>query len=642
MSDRKNRSLSVRAAVFMLCAAVILMLVGGIGALALQTSYGKTDVIDFKIPTGNGRYISGSIFKPENASDKNKVPVVITEHGYLNNSKMQDINAIELSRRGIAVVAFDAYYHGKSSSTVLPVLESTGAEGTGMIDMVEYVYRSLDYVDNTKIGVMGHSMGGVATFSTLMHYGAQYQAAIEAAMAPDSEGGEKITPDEQAEADRINKVKAGFSSAIISMATEDTMPAIHASLGISYGKYDEGNYDLARGNGDVSGDCREALAAVNSVMKEGEKIDSVTVGEYYGSAKNNTLRVVYNPSHIHPWEHFSAKTSGYVTTFFQKAFQMDSGMDARDQIWFIKELFNCIAMIGLFLSIVPVAVLLLRVPVFQSLRGTVPKAVIALETKRQKILFWGRWGLCGLISAASFMPVSKLDKFIFPKTTAFQNAKWFTQPSTNFILLWAVFNGLAGLLIFWLTYKSEKGKFNLKDAGITIGPKTFFKTLLLALCIVGVFYGFVFISEYLLQTDFRFWVLGICTFTSDKLVLALLYVPLYFVFYFAMSVSNNVMGRTESGREWVNVFFCGLLNALGVILVNAIQYIKLFTSGTAFWKEDRLYPMAVLPLIVLLFIAAWIGRSLYKVTGKVWLGAMVNCMLVVMIGIANTATLAVY
>lgn len=634
--------MSVRAAAFMLCAAVILMVFGGIGALVLQTSFGKTEVIEFKIPTGNGRYISGSIFKPEKATDKNQVPAVITEHGYLNNSKMQDINAIELSRRGIVVVAFDAYYHGKSSSTELPVLESTGAEGTGMIDMVEYVYGNLDYVDNTKIGVMGHSMGGVATFGTLMYYGAQYQAAIEAAMSPDSEGGERITSEEQEEADRVNKVKAGFSSAIISMATEETMSAVHASLGISYGKYDEGNYDLARGNGDVTGDCREALAAVNSVMGENEKIDSVTAGEYYGSAGNDTLRVIYNPSHIHPWEHFSAKTSGYVTTFFQKAFQMDSGMDAGNQVWFLKELFNCAAMIGLFLSVVPAAVLLLQMPVFQSLKGAVPKTVLVLDTRRQKSLFWMRWILCGLISAISFMPLSRLDRFIFPKTTAFQNAKWFTQPSTNFILLWAVFNGLAGLLIFWITYKSGKEKFSLKEAGITIGIKAFFQTLLLALCIVGVFYGFVFISEYLFQTDFRFWVLGICTFTPDKLILALLYVPLYFVFYFAMSVSNNVMGRTGNGREWVNVFFCGLGNAFGVIVVNAVQYIKLFATGTAFWQEDRLYPMVVLPLIVLLFIAAWIGRSLYKATGKVWLGAMVNCMLVVMIGIANTATLSIY
>lgn len=641
MNDKKSRPLSVRAAAIMLCAAVLLMLVGSVGASMLQTSFGKVDIIEFKIPTGNGRYIGGSIFKPENASDKKQAPAVITEHGYLNNSKMQDINAIELSRRGIVVVAFDAYYHGKSSSTALPVLESTGAEGTGMIDMVEYVYGSLNYVDNTRIGIMGHSMGGVATFSTLMYYGAQYQAALEAAAAADSDGGKEITPAEKAAAEKVNKVKAGFSSAIINMSTEEALAAVHASLGISYGKYDEGNYDLARGNGDVSGDCKESLAAVNSVLDDQEKVDSVTIGKYYGNEEDGTLRVVYNPSHIHPWEHFSAETSGYVTTFFQKAFQMDSQMAAGNQIWFLKELFNCLGMIGLFLSVVPVGILLLQVPIFKSLRGDVPKPAVSLADRRQKILFWSRWALCWIISAISFMPISKLDKFFFPGTTAFQSVKWFTQPSTNFILLWAVFNGLAGLLIFWLTFKFSKDKMDIGEAGIRIGAKEFFKTLLLAVCIFAVFYGFVFASEYFFKTDFRFWVLGICTFTADKLKLALLYMPLYFVFFISMSISNQVLGRTDGGKEWVNVLLCGLGNALGVLLVNAVQYIKLFSTGTAFWQADRLYPMVVLPLIVLLFLAAWIGRSLYKATGKIWLGAMVNCLLVVMIGIANTATLAV-
>ena len=51
--------------------------------------------------------------------------------------------------------------------------------------------------------------------------------------------------------------------------------------------------------------------------------------------------------------------------------------------------------------------------------------------------------------------------------------------------------------------------------------------------------------------------------------------------------------------------------------------------------------MVALPLIVLLFVAAYINRSLYKATGKVWLGAMVNTLIMLMIGVANTATLGI-
>lgn len=641
MKKYKEQPMSVRTAAILLCIAVLCMLMGNIGASLLQTSFGKVELLEFKIPTGDGKWISGDIFKPVDASSENKVPVVITEHGFLNNSKMQDLNAIELSRRGIAVIAFDAYFHGKSSSSELPVLESTSAEGTGMIDVVEFAWSNLDYVDNTRIGIMGHSMGAVAAWSTLMYYGAQYSAAIEAAKTPGSDGGREITDSEQEAADRVNKVQAGFPTAIIALSSEETFQTIHANVGISYGKYDEGNYDLARGNGDVSGECKESLAAVNSVMSDREQVNSVEMGKFYGNAEERTLRVIYNPAHIHPWEHFSAKSAGNTVAFFQKTFQTESDIPPESQIWFLKELCNLLGLIGVFFSIVPVTVLLLQMPVFCSLRGAGLKPARRLITGKQKLIFWGTWVLSWIISALSLMPVSKLDKYIFPGTTAFQSVRWFTQQSTNFILIWAVFNGIVGLAIFWAVCRSNRESVNLAEYGIKIQWRELVKTLLLAVCVFAVFYSFVFASEYFFKTDFRFWVLGVCTFTADKLKLLLLYFPFYFVFYFALSVANNITGRIEFRKEWVNVLVCGLGNILGIVVINAIQYITLFTTGVPFFQEDRLYPMVVLPLIALLFVAAFLGRSLYKLTGKVWLGAMVNCMILLMIGIANTATLSV-
>lgn len=62
-------------------------------------------------------------------------------------------------------------------------------------------------------------------------------------------------------------------------------------------------------------------------------------------------------------------------------------------------------------------------------------------------------------------------------------------------------------------------------------------------------------------------------------------------------------------------------------------------TGNSFWQETRLYPMVLLPFLVLLFAAAMISRSLYKLTGNIWLGAMVNTLIITMIGVANTATL---
>ena len=327
----------MKKTVRLFCFAVILMLVSSIGASLLQSDFGKTEIIPFKIPTADGRWLSGTIFKPKAASAENPLPAVVTCHGYLNNSQMQDLNAIELSRRNMTVIAMDAYGHGKSADVNAGVMEETSVNGIGMIPMVEYVWN-LDYVDRERIGVIGHSMGGMAVWCTLMYYGAQYNAAIEGAQTEDSDGGAQITAAEWEAADAVNKVAAGMPTSFIQFSTEDTFQMIHANLAMNSGKYDEGCYGNASGDGDLSGDAPESLEAVNSIMPEGEKVDSVEIGKYYGNAEDKTLRVIFNPPEIHPGQHFSTASAGYAADFFETAFGTDSGLDAGNQLWLLKEI----------------------------------------------------------------------------------------------------------------------------------------------------------------------------------------------------------------------------------------------------------------------------------------------------------------
>ena len=57
------------------------------------------------------------------------------------------------------------------------------------LSLVEYAYYNLDYIDNSRIGVTGHSMGGGNTWGTAQHYGRKYLEALAAAQDPASEGG---------------------------------------------------------------------------------------------------------------------------------------------------------------------------------------------------------------------------------------------------------------------------------------------------------------------------------------------------------------------------------------------------------------------------------------------------------------------
>ena len=138
----------------------------------IQTDWGKVEMSELSIESDYGT-LTGYIFKPKTATKDNKAPAVICNHGYLNNREMQDEVYIELSRRGYVVISMESYGHGDSDVMSPNAPENDPLFKTnGMVAFVEYLYN-LDYVDNTKIGVTGHSMGGEFSSETMYYYSTQ-------------------------------------------------------------------------------------------------------------------------------------------------------------------------------------------------------------------------------------------------------------------------------------------------------------------------------------------------------------------------------------------------------------------------------------------------------------------------------------
>lgn len=514
------------------------------------------------------------------------------------------------------------------------------ADGTGMIPMVEYAYNTLDFVDKSKIGLFGHSMGGMNVWTTCINYGSQYYATLTAATDSASDGGEEITEAEMLAAQTCNKVSAGLASGFIALSNEQMCSALNCNFGINYSFYDEGNAV----SGDMSGAREESLALINSIFKEDEKINSVETDKYYGSAENGTLRVVFNPKITHETQHFSKIAIAQDIDFFTKAFGICDYLDSGNQIWLLKEAFNAVGLIACLLAIVPIGVLLLETKTFESLKCEVTEALPSPNNAKHKAFFWGSWVLSWIISWLTFMPLTTLDTKLFPATASMSITNIFPQQTQNNIMIWAVFNGIIGIILFIIYYRlsCKKNGVSLEQLGIKTNVKEFIKSLALACCIFIYFYAFVFFAKYFFNTDYRFYTVAICDFTADKLLVALQYIPFFFIFFAANAILTNSINQSYGQNEKLNVFLCGLGNCLGILLVNILQYIKLFSSGTAMYVDARLYPMAAIPLILLLFVAAYVNRGLYKSTGKVWLGALVNTFIIVMISVANSATLLAF
>lgn len=609
------------------CIALALCLISSVGASLIQTGGGKVSVQTHSIPTENGKFISINLFKPDNATPGNPAPLIIASPGTYNSKEMQDVAAIEFSRRGFVVITFDPYFHGHSSSSEDPYTVMPYSQSGGQIALVEYAHAMLDYVDTEKIGVTGHSMGGRISMNTANYYSRKVMDALEAAALPESDGGVEITPAEEENAWNEMKINAAFP--VGSTVTEEIAAEFLCNIGINNGIYDEsprtGEYLL-----------------VNSGLPENEWVtaDTLELGKYYGDAADGTLRVAYREHETHPWNHFSHSTASNMINFFFTAFQVENPIPADNQIWLWKELVNAIGIVGMMLLIVPTAALLIKIPCFSSLEHAEPAQLPALTTRKSKYFFWGGWAISWIISGLSLFPVSLLANKIFPVNISANavTANIFPQNITNGIWLWALFNAIVGLILFIVSYRmnGKAGGVTPENWGINTTVKEVFRYLALTLCIYFVFYGVVYISTELFKADYRLWILAIKTSRFGTMMTAWGYAVLFFPFYLMNSILINSSNRVAGQKEWVNILICGLGNVLGIAILVAIQYITLFATGAVAFTDWNFPLLQSAGLMIWLFVAAIISRYLFRLTGKVWLGAMVNCMIIVSIGCMNT------
>lgn len=631
----KKRTKSVK----ILCIALVLILIGSVGAMLLQTSAFSVRIQDINIVTENQQHLHALAFIPKSASAENKVPVVITSHGWLNTAEVQDAASIELSRRGIAVIAMDAYNHGLSSSVENDQITSSDETGQGMYALVEYAASGImNFIDTERIGVMGHSMGGRAAKNTAIHYSNLYNDAIAAAQEPDSDGGSEITEAEQAYADSQMKITASLPTGQSPGSLED-WSAIRCNMGFLYGLLEEGGYGSTTGTANLIGSSKEALDMVNS---SDPSVTYVEEGVFYGNKDDGTLRILYQPKITHPLIHFDPASTKDVIEFFTYTLDVDTPMSSGNQIFLVKECFNLIAMVGLFMLLVPLCSLLLRIPAFADLKGVEGPRVPALEKggKRKK-MFWIGWVLGGVVSFGAAVLATVVVPSLGSTAHGFSMSNWifFAAPTMNTISLWTILSAAWTFIWFFINYRKDKkdGIRNDDMIGLKITGKQFWKSLALAATIIGLVYVVVWFCKWAFNTDFRFWTPAVKTFDVGHLFYFIQYLPIFFAFYFANSLMINGAARFEGMNEKKNLFLLGIGNILGLALLWALQYGKLITTGTVIWGPGWINVLVIAFCVWQLFFAPYFLRAFYKLTGKNWVGALVVSSMYVLCGIMNTA-----
>ena len=598
---------------FLYCLVVIIS--SSFFASLIQTSFGKVDVKLMNLKTPDGQNLVYDLYKPSIATENDKQPFIVVVPGFQRSKEALSNIAIELSRRGYVVALIDPYAQGMSSSSLSRLAATT--QGYGMFALVDYAYaENFSFVDINKIGSTGHSMGG--------------NAAIRGA---DYFGKEAIKSGKKSKLDSV------YISGYVLTLRENILRDSKSNMGVSYALYDEGAFrnDLQGWDAGNMKIAPESLRTVNSVLPKDKKVTEVELGKYYGERSNNTLRVIFNEELLHPFQPYNKEATKNQLDYFDKVFGAPISINSNNQIWQYKELFTLINMIVSLLMLIPIAKLFLSLNFYKDIVKDIP-ASLPEQTSKSKMIFWSVFFLSALIACISFIPMVDVAKILFYESANRELTWFFPQRMNNSVMLWAAFNGSIGLVIFFISYYffGRHHGVNKNSWGLQINKVELFKTIMLGLSIFICYYLILYFVYFLFHVDYRFWFMGVRIFQPEMLLVLVMYFPLFFIFFFSNSLRVNGAMRFKNQSEWKSRLIAGFANSLGLMMIIIIQYVTFAWTGTVFWTTNWLSVNLLFGIVPMMFILPYFNRIFFQLTGRVYLGPIVTCLIFIMILSTNT------
>ena len=585
-------------------------------ASQIQSNFGKTNISLERLDTGDGQYIYYDLYKPETATELTKAPFIAIIPGFQRSKEALSNVAIELSRRGHVVGLIDPYAQGLSSSSKSRIAATT--QGYGMFALIEHIHGSDDYlyINKNLLGSTGHSMGG--------------NAAIRGA---DYFGKDAIKNDKESILHSI------YISGYVLTLRDEILKNARSNIGVSYALYDEGAFRNELKGWDAA-DMRiapESLRTVNSIFAENEKLEIVELNKMYGNIDNRTARIIFNEALLHPFQPYNKEAMANQLYYFDEVFNSPIKKDSYDQIWQFKEFLTLLNMVVSFLLLIPLTKNLLKISFFSIIVKKVPEP-LPVQNRKSKIIFWSLISFSALVACVTFIPMVEVAKYLFPEA-ATRNLTWFfPQRMNNSVMLWALFNGTLGLILFFLSYYMFGKKHGAKQSswGLGITLNELFRTVILALSIFAIYYLILYVIYVLFHIDYRFWFMGVRVFQPEMLLVLAMYFPFFFVFFFSNSLRVNGAMRFSGQSENVSRLIGGLANSGGLILIIIIQYVVFWWTGTVYWTTNWLSVNLLFGIVPIMFILPYFNRIFFQITGRVYLGPLVTCLIFIMILSTNT------
>jgi hypothetical protein len=349
----------------------------------------------------------------------------------------------------------------------------------------------------------------------------------------------------------------------------------------------------------------------------------VIPGQIYGSIDEGTGKVFYDHFGDHPYSTDDPTSIGNAVKWF--GLTLDGGKDipSTDQIWQFKLIGTGLGFIGFVVFIAAIGGMFMDHPYFSSLKEKLPA---------YKGNTGNRWWVFAAITA--FLgPLLLMWGFRY----SFDH-NWFKlEPVSTGFAGWLFIVGVITIAILVAGYYwfGKKAGANGQGYGLLwkegLNWNQIGKSLLLAFVTVASGYLVLHIITSVLMVDFRFWVLTLKATDFRHILIMLPYLLPLSVYFISLAVVWHGTLRPRSGEVSVarEITVNAVMLLVGVLALLAYYYVPL----TFFGAPSNLGPSGLglinaIALIGLVPVVAAISTYFYRLTGKVYVGALINTMFI--------------
>jgi len=659
---------------------LITILLGGFFARLIGTDFNSVKIEEFKIDA-RGATLNGEVFYPAGTTSEDSLPCVISIHGTGCTYGVVRHFAFEMARRGYVGIAISCYGGGLSEQPAYDELGhgidinegfKYGNSTSGMLDAVNYA-RSMEFVDKTRIGIAGHSMGGRITQCTAMADAGFYSyndlminvlydtfgqtfTKEEINMDAAALAAERLTAEqleyynylaEQTREYVDTRVKAAFPMGngmqnisileTVTVGGHEVQRGCQINLGFLNGKFDFGKAELNTldyakeawhtGSEDIAIDKWYEIndpAGKSTII--GDFGDSTIVNnEALSKAiENRSARVYTLSEETHSKNFFSVQTTAAFIEFFEQTLNYSNGnltdgavpMDSGNQLWHIARIFNLIALIGMVGLMFPLLALILQTKFFAPIVGSNVERNTPFNRKKYWI-----FALVGI--AFTFLAGYIGNKHTSIISNDYLQLTQFFGAVFYFIL---IIGGLSLLTVIAnaLISKKSGGSYGIDALNINLGLINTLKSILLGFILIGAAYLSLMVLEYLFHEDYRFWMTIVTFMKVDYWWIAFKFALVFFVPYLAIGAAVNYGIRTDI-PEWKDDLITVIVNSLGIWLLAAINILLChLTDRTSLFSNF----VVSYQLLLCVPITVYISRKMYRLTNSIWVGAVFNAMFV--------------